>query len=99
DPVELALELIGAEAHRPEHAHAPRLADRGDHVAAVGEGEDRVLDAEHVTQVGVHGSPRCRRCTRRYVARSGRAETTPTVERPGAERPLGGLLAAADNES
>ena len=33
-----------------EHAEAAGLADRDDDVAAVGEGEDRELDAEVVTE-------------------------------------------------
>ena len=35
DPVELDLELLGAEAHRTEHAQAAGLAHRGDDVAAM----------------------------------------------------------------
>ena len=54
DPVQLDLELLGAEADRAEHAEAARLAHRRDDVAAVGEGEDRVLDPEHVTELGAH---------------------------------------------
>ena len=48
DPVELDLELLGGEADGAEHAEAAGLADRDDDVAAVGEGEDRELDAEFV---------------------------------------------------
>ena len=54
DPVELDLELLGAEADGAEHAEAAGLAHRGDDVAAVREREDRVLDPEHVTQRGSH---------------------------------------------
>ena len=55
DPVELDGELFGREADGPEHAEPTRLADSGDHVAAVGEGEDRELDAELVAHGGSHG--------------------------------------------
>ena len=54
DPVELDLELLGREADGAEHAEAAGLADGGDDVAAVGEGEDRELDAELVAEGGVH---------------------------------------------
>ena len=55
DPVELDLELLGAEAHRAEHAEPAGLAHRDDDVTAVGEGEDRELDAELVADRGAHG--------------------------------------------
>ena len=55
DPAALDLELLGREADRAEHAEAARLRDRGDHVAAVREGEDRELDAEALAEIGVHG--------------------------------------------
>ena len=48
DPVQLDLELLGREADGAEHAEAAGLAHGGDDVAAVGEGEDRELDAELV---------------------------------------------------
>jgi hypothetical protein len=54
DPLELDLELLRREADGAEHAEAPRLRDGGDHVAAVGEGEDRELDAEPVAERGLH---------------------------------------------
>ena len=54
DPVELDLELVGAETHRTEHAETTGLTDRRDDVAAVREREDRVLDSEHVAQRGSH---------------------------------------------
>ena len=54
DPVQLELELLGRERERAEHAHAAGVGDRRDHVAAVGEGEDRVLDPEHVGELAVH---------------------------------------------
>src|SRR5207247_6127586 len=55
DPVELDGELFGREADGPEHAEPTRLADSGDHVAAVGESEDRELDAELVAEGRSHG--------------------------------------------
>ena len=57
DPRQLDLELLGGEAHGAEHAEAARLRDRGDDVAAMGEGEDRELDAELLGQFGLHGVP------------------------------------------
>ena len=59
DPVELDLELLGAEADRAEHAEAAGLAHRDDDVAAVGEGEDRELDAELVADRGAHVGSWC----------------------------------------
>ena len=52
--LQLDLELLGREADGAEHAEAAGAADRGDDVAAVGEGEDRELDAETVTEGGMH---------------------------------------------
>ena len=57
DPLELDLELLGAEADGAEHAEAAGLADGDDDVAAVGEGEDRELDAESLAKLGLHGRP------------------------------------------
>ena len=54
DPVQLDLELLGTEADRAEHAEPARLAHGRDDVATVGESEDRVLDPEHVTELGAH---------------------------------------------
>ena len=54
DPGELDLELVGAEGQGSEHAVAAGPADRGDDVAAVGEGEERELDAEAVADFGRH---------------------------------------------
>ena len=54
-PGELDLELLGAQAHRAQHAEPAGPADRHRDVAAVGEREDRVLDADGVTQSGMHG--------------------------------------------
>ena len=59
DPLELDLELLGREADGAEHAEATGLGHRGDDVAAVREGEDRELDAETFTELGVHGALRC----------------------------------------
>jgi hypothetical protein len=58
DPGELDLELFGRKADGAEHAEAAGLADRRDHVAAVGEGEERELDAESIAEGGVHGPRR-----------------------------------------
>ena len=55
DPVQLELELVGREGERAEHAHAAGVGDRGDDVAAVREGEDRELDAEHLGETVLHG--------------------------------------------
>ena len=55
DPVELDLELLGAEAHRAQDAEAAGLAHRHHNVTAVGEREDRELDAELVADRGTHG--------------------------------------------
>ena len=54
DPVQLDLELLRGEADRAEHAEAAGLAHGDDDVAAVGEREDRELDAELVADGGVH---------------------------------------------
>jgi hypothetical protein len=54
DPVELNLELLRAEAHRAQHTESARFADRRHDVAAMREGEDRILDPESVTQRGSH---------------------------------------------
>ena len=59
DPVELDLELVGREGERAEHAEAPGLAHRGHDVATVGEGEDRELDPESVTDRRPHGGTSC----------------------------------------
>ena len=54
DPLQLDLELLGREADGAEDAEAARLADRGDHVAAVAEREDRELDAERLADLRAH---------------------------------------------
>ena len=54
DPVELDLELLGTEPDRAEHAEPARLRHGGHDVAAVGEREDRELDAELLGHFGLH---------------------------------------------
>ena len=54
DPVQLDLELLGREADGAEHAEATGLADGDDDVTAVGEGEDRELDAETSRKSSFH---------------------------------------------
>ena len=54
DPLQLDLELLGREADGAEHAEAAGLAHRDHDVTAVGEGEDRELDAEVVADGRVH---------------------------------------------
>ena len=54
DPVEVDLELSLRVGHRAEHAHPAGLRHRGHDVAAVAEGEDRHIDAEHVGDRGLH---------------------------------------------
>ena len=54
----LDLELLGREADRAQHAEAAGLRDGGHDVAAVGEGEDRELDAQSIAELGAHGSSR-----------------------------------------
>ena len=55
DPGALDLQLFGREADRTEHPEAAGPADGDDDVAAVSERKDRELDAELVTERGVHG--------------------------------------------
>ena len=55
DPGELDLELVRAEGQGAEHAVAARPADLGHDVSAMGEGKERELDAEAVTDLGAHG--------------------------------------------
>ena len=54
DPVQFDLELFGREADRAEHPEAAGLAHGDDDVTAVGEREDRELDAQFVADGGVH---------------------------------------------
>ena len=56
EPVQLHLELLGAEPDRAEHADAAGVGDRRGHVAAVGEGEDREFDPETLAELVVHGT-------------------------------------------
>src|SRR5690606_25071811 len=55
EPREFHLEVLGAEADRPEDAEPAGPAHGGDDVAAVAEGEDRELDSELVAELGAHG--------------------------------------------
>ena len=57
DPVQLLFQLFRAETDRTEDPDAPGLADRHDHVAAVGEREDRCLDPKLFTEFGLHALP------------------------------------------
>src|SRR6266567_2052822 len=54
DPVQLELQLLGTERQRTQDAHATCPADRGGDITTVREGEDRKLDAEHLTQPVLH---------------------------------------------
>ncbi len=77
DPVELLLELFGGKAGGAEDAEAARLADRGDDIAAVAEGEQREFGAgQGANAVHGHGCllfrghpmpkpVRCKRCLAR----------------------------------
>jgi hypothetical protein len=51
DPVELDGELLGREADGTEHAEPAGIADGGDDVAAMGEGEDRELDPQLIAEL------------------------------------------------
>ena len=53
-PLQLDLQLFGTEAHRPQHPKATSFRHRDCHIAAVGEGKDRVLDFEHVAELRSH---------------------------------------------
>ena len=59
EPVQLDLELLGAEADRAENAETAGVGHRGGHVAAVGEGEDGELDPEAFAKLVVHGETSC----------------------------------------
>ena len=54
DPAEFDLELVRRKGERAEDAEAAGPADRRDDVATVAESEDGELDAEQVTDAGVH---------------------------------------------
>ncbi len=66
-PPQHGFEVVGVvEPHAAKHAETARLADRGGHLLRRGEDEDRVLDAEPVTQFGAHvhvPAPTCLACT------------------------------------
>jgi len=51
DPAQLLLKLLGRERHTAENAEPARTRHRGDHVAAVAEGEQREVDAVLVTDL------------------------------------------------
>jgi hypothetical protein len=53
-PGQIGLELLGRVRDRPQHAEATRAGDRGDHVTAVREGEDRILHLEHLGDRRLH---------------------------------------------
>jgi hypothetical protein len=55
DPREVDLELLLRVRDGAEHAEPAGLGDGRHHVAAVGEGEDGNVDAEHVGDRGLHG--------------------------------------------
>ena len=59
DPGEVDLQLRRRVGDRAEHTEPTGLRHRGDHVAAVAEGEDRELDVEHVGGGGLHGRLPC----------------------------------------
>ena len=48
-PGEINLQPLVGMNRRPKHAQPARLADRHDHIPAVGEGKNRELDSEHVS--------------------------------------------------
>src|SRR5690606_29419206 len=81
DPGKLALELVGGEGERAEHAEAAGVGDGGDDVAAVAEGEDGALDPEHLADGCTHETSVSRGryrihglgSTQRAVTPSGRA--------------------------
>ena len=56
DPGELDLQLFGVEGERAEDAEPAGLADLHHHVPAVGESEQRELDAEGVANGRFHGA-------------------------------------------
>jgi hypothetical protein len=57
DPGQLDLQLVGAEADRPQHPEPASAAHRRDDVPAVAEGEDRVLDPQLVADRRAHVLP------------------------------------------
>src|SRR6185503_1165836 len=54
-PAQHALEIVGVvEPHTPEHAESARPGDRRGDLLRWRENEDRIVDAEAVTQLGPH---------------------------------------------
>src|SRR5439155_17960973 len=51
---EIAVELLGRVGHGTEHAETAGIGDRGDHVTAVRESEDREVDSEQRGDSGLH---------------------------------------------
>jgi hypothetical protein len=56
DPLELHLEVLERVPRHPEHTEPAGLRDSGGHVAAVGEGKDRELESELLSELGSHGA-------------------------------------------
>jgi hypothetical protein len=54
DPGELDVELFGSAAGGAKDSEPAGSADGGDDVPAVGEGQEREVDAEPVAECGVH---------------------------------------------
>jgi hypothetical protein len=54
DPVQLLLQLLGAESHSSQYADTTRLANCHHHITAVGEGENRGLDAQLFAEFSLH---------------------------------------------
>ena len=54
DPGEIDVELLGRVGHGTEHAETAGIGDRGDHVTAVRESEDREVDSEQRGDSGLH---------------------------------------------
>ncbi len=54
DPLQLDFELLGREVQRPEDAHAPGPAHRGDDVATMTEREDREFQAQVAGELSAH---------------------------------------------
>ena len=65
-PAQDGLEVVGVvEPHAAQHTEPAGLADRGGDLLRWREDEDRIVDAEAVTQVGTHqvGVPTWLACT------------------------------------
>ena len=54
DPREVDLELVGGVGHGTQDPEPTGPGDRGHHVTAVAEGQDRELHPEHVGDLGLH---------------------------------------------